>query len=866
MSVSNSNVYYKRLPGTVNNVGVEIDTREYVFNSDSSISSHFNFMVGIRKNYNSSLTSQSNTAYTSSNSAYPISITSLYEYVRGYLYRDNYIANDPTFKYGLSGSPIYKLRVITIPLNELKEDRIKPGTFGMNSDTNARFTFNKYLELNNSPNYNYGIGAGYVLLSDESWLCCDVSERLDHVHTTGYNSSFTVELVFSPKEIKEITTQPYRQFLLYRPRLVDRMNPLMVSDMNFPLSAKMFDYTYAVSAIPSFYSYDEEINNKYTAFVPNLKTGYDHSVTSDNDCAMAIIMVYYPPVTSITASLSGIALSGCTTFQIVRNGQMYGEYLVLSSSITAGITGGTSGATTLFDNNWHQLVWTFKDDGSSLPFNDENYVYLDAVKLPNLNPAYKNSAGYITSNTYSAGRSITTAWYQNNFLKAPTVMTLGAKLQVIDQQLTTRNTVIQSALQTDVRYLYRQKQFEGVYGLQVYDSQREIDYGIPIGGGGIPLGFSKSTILNSTTSDTQIYSFFGASELEKYLSAYYGAEAIPEKNPDIYVPITDIDTKKMKCTDIVKDLGCFGFNGKIAGFWLYHNFFDDAFGPGGGTSVPEGQCIPYRVDYPSELYPFFYGNLNNQTLKFIEPLKRTWAYSIPTLIGNFCFWKDEKDSLVVNNRLDFRESAQYSQKGLRFNKFGEEYNKYYGAGLLTKPGTNYPNINLVDYYEFYDTPINVFTNNHLKHGKIIQNTNPTIYKEANYEVGVIFYDLGIVVLDGSNIFINYHNSMTDDNISTPIQWSVSGYDFSITGNQFIIQSIKFQTENFKYVNYMNIKLEQDEGNTSTNPTVGILNNLTYPTTIGLYNDNDELLFIAKSNHKMQKTNYYGIRYNVKIAY
>lgn len=873
---SNSQLYFKRTPITVNNVGVEIDTREYVFDSNSSISSHFNFLVGIRKDYKylnapttGSLTAQKQNVYTPSNSAYQVSITSLYEHVRGYLYRNGLTAFDPIQRTNVNswlGNDRYAVRVITIPLNELKEDKIKPGTFGMNISNSSPYTFNKYLEFNNSPSYNSGNGAGYMLLSDESWLCCKLSNTLDKIDSKT-NADFTIEIVFSPKKLDGLI-EPYQQFLLYRPRLVDRQNTALDSLMdNNSLSARMFEYTCTVSAIPSYYSYDEEINNKFTTLSQISKLDYDSSATSNNDCAMGIIFTHYPLTASITSNLSGKPLSGCSTFKIIRNGKLYGEYLALTSSNTAGVVfTGTTGSVNLFDSEWHHLVWTYKQPIDFIADSDLHRVYLDAVRLPNLNQNTDSR-----SQPYFGGSSQTTAWYKNNSLRASTVMTVGAKLQVIDQQLTTRNTVIQNALNTDIRFLYRQREFQGEYGLTIDYTSAQQNYGAEF-----DPSVTGSPLVTSATSDTMVYSFFGASNLEKYLSSYYGYHNSPEKNPDIYLEHSYIDAKKMICTDIIKDNGCFGFNGNIAGLWIYNYYIPGEYGFF-STPILEYQCVCWRsnslTDLRPEIYTVFYGDweIVNQR-KFIEPNKRKWiGLNVPEkLLGNFCFWKDEKNAIVVNNRIQPITSAIYKQKSLKFNKdFGDAFNNYYGAGFLTKTGLQNPSINLVEKYEFTDSPVKVYTGSYLKHGKIIQN-NPEGGKvaAAYSEVGIIFYDLGIIVFD-SELILNHSKFI--ENISVPLTWSITGYDFSVTGFPpsacwFNVSKIKFETETDKYVNYFDAILEQDECNTTTNPTIGLLNNLTYPTSIGLYNDNDELLVVAKMVHQTPKTNYYGIRYKIKLIY
>jgi len=152
-------------------------------------------------------------------------------------------------------------------------------------------------------------------------------------------------------------------------------------------------------------------------------------------------------------------------------------------------------------------------------------------------------------------------------------------------------------------------------------------------------------------------------------------------------------------------------------------------------------------------------------------------------------------------------------------------------------------------------------------GKVYTGNNVNRYTLNNGSYGKLYPDIGILLLNanaleapvndgGMEMDINTGSSVLHpDGITTNIQL---GYDLFEKGNSFRIQSEETVSSNFVFVRARN-----NEFNYSSNPSlitgsgeirhnVMINSPQSYVTSVGLYNDNNDLLAIAKLSRPLLK--------------
>jgi hypothetical protein len=151
-------------------------------------------------------------------------------------------------------------------------------------------------------------------------------------------------------------------------------------------------------------------------------------------------------------------------------------------------------------------------------------------------------------------------------------------------------------------------------------------------------------------------------------------------------------------------------------------------------------------------------------------------------------------------------------------------------------------------------------------GSLINGVHATSTGSNVTTYGKIFPNIGVIVLDGSklNSYLNF-NSVSGSNIHGDNSWKIHT---AISGAAVLNKPMIGRTVKQKTTNHYFIRIPVDEANYSTNPTyltddttkIGHLkydcfidNPITYITTVGLYNDSNELLAIAKLNKPIQKS-------------
>lgn len=168
---------------------------------------------------------------------------------------------------------------------------------------------------------------------------------------------------------------------------------------------------------------------------------------------------------------------------------------------------------------------------------------------------------------------------------------------------------------------------------------------------------------------------------------------------------------------------------------------------------------------------------------------------------------------------------------------------------------------LEDPYSYYDIVSGSLSNgvHDSGTGSISTNTNITTY-------GRVYPNIGVVVLNGDKFdSVLGFNSVTGSNIAGDNAWKLHT---SISGAASLGNPIKARNVRTKTTNHYFVRVPTTEANYSTNPTYVIHDGekrghlkyecfvhdpITYITSVGLYNDKQELLAVAKLSRPIQKT-------------
>lgn len=168
-------------------------------------------------------------------------------------------------------------------------------------------------------------------------------------------------------------------------------------------------------------------------------------------------------------------------------------------------------------------------------------------------------------------------------------------------------------------------------------------------------------------------------------------------------------------------------------------------------------------------------------------------------------------------------------------------------------------------------------------------SNPVLAANQRYAVGLLFYQAGVAVISGS-IFHDAAKGgiLNTTNTDSTKLLSTGGYDgFDVvTGSSIDIMAdaIRNRIYNLQFNNTVELnssvyfcRVNHNEYNYSTNPTY--LNGskirvktqssdlpVSYITTVGLYNDNNELLATAKLSEPLKKTSDTEFTIRVRLDY
>lgn len=170
--------------------------------------------------------------------------------------------------------------------------------------------------------------------------------------------------------------------------------------------------------------------------------------------------------------------------------------------------------------------------------------------------------------------------------------------------------------------------------------------------------------------------------------------------------------------------------------------------------------------------------------------------------------------------------------------------------LTLKSGAN--SITLTDNSNDVSTTSYIESNRYytLVQGTAGSNTSSVVNPNGSY--GYLFPDLGIIVLNPKALAASIPNGGLNFDISTyPLLRHVQLYNLIVAGLSFSLQSVETVSSAFYFT-----RVKNKEYNYTTNPSViddngnilfndMVYNPQTYITTVGLYNDDGELLAVAK---------------------
>ena len=174
---------------------------------------------------------------------------------------------------------------------------------------------------------------------------------------------------------------------------------------------------------------------------------------------------------------------------------------------------------------------------------------------------------------------------------------------------------------------------------------------------------------------------------------------------------------------------------------------------------------------------------------------------------------------------------------------------------------------IVRTFLYYDQPQTQNPiNNDLRQGRVVRKTIENTIKK----VGMIFYDSAQVVLDGD-----------DENARMQFTWPSSGvtgdFGFAVTGNNntaFNVERIKYDAledngrlildviaagDEFNYTDNTTGKNSETQENIFDTPT-------SFITTVGLYNDNGDLLAISKLSRPVKKDHNIQLTAQIKLDF
>ena len=285
-----------------------------------------------------------------------------------------------------------------------------------------------------------------------------------------------------------------------------------------------------------------------------------------------------------------------------------------------------------------------------------------------------------------------------------------------------------------------------------------------------------------------------------------------------------------------------GFDGQIQHMRIWSKRFTDGY-----TGIFDGQNK--SVVNGSEMF-YIFNNFRMDSLTADANLRAWWNFNelsalTATDIANQTF---DPDVIGAGN--------DYSNTGTIFGN--SSIRLYDSKDITTSNSANRIDTSLQEIIDtprdflYYDqVPVNKVIKNKLNQGSLIRNN---IYGTPK-RVGVVFYDLGTIIIDGQD---------TEAGIDfiDPVSGTTGDFGFSVTGNTTAlnVERFSFAAAENKSKLILNATAKGNEYNYTFNPTgVDPLTDetitdtpITYITSVGLYNDDNELIAIAKLSEPIKK--------------
>lgn len=278
-----------------------------------------------------------------------------------------------------------------------------------------------------------------------------------------------------------------------------------------------------------------------------------------------------------------------------------------------------------------------------------------------------------------------------------------------------------------------------------------------------------------------------------------------------------------------------GFDGQIQHIRLWSTRFND-----GTNGIFDRENL--ALEPTNNLFQLF-NNFRLSSLTSSTDMVAWWNFN-------------ELSSLTAADIANQEDDAPFSNTGTMFGYSSVSLYDY--KDLTTSNSANridvgsLDNINIHRNYLIYDqVSVNSPIQNKLSQGKIVREN---IYGIPQ-SLGVVFYDLGTIIIDAKD------NEANIDFID-PVSGTTGDFGFSVTGvtTALNVERFTFNSAENKSKLILNASAKGDEFNYSFNPTaVDPLTDetitdtpITYITSIGLYNDDNELLAIAKLSEPIKK--------------
>lgn len=777
------------------------------------------FLGGIEPNYPTPLTGITQNVWSRGNTSLTaISYTGLHQSVRGFYYQNaDYGAPSVVEMEGVTSSVF---RCITVPMQYVG-DRIKPETFTFSLSTSDLY-FEKFLSLRNSIGYNQTYNSAFAILADEVYVNPDEIKIKCDEKFDSFSNNFGFEIAFRLRNDINSSGTGVDQVIYYRPRITPKES----------FTGSSSSFAYSTSSIPSNYSYQDLNNQRFSSQVSR------PSVSGNlGDAAFAI-----------TYNRSGTSCS----FALFVDGVRTAIFPSITSVITSNaLTSSPASSTTwgyydLLDDKWHHLIVNWAENNGTNPGWENGRMYLDGTRLE----ATKRATNLPSYPNVKASYDI-----DGETIDVPTPIYIGARVLPIDEQVTNRNLriiqskayasasgdILQSILDYDKPIEYENANYKYLYD---FDSQE----------------------------NTGLYSYFGSLNLEKYLNSYINQIQTTDIAP-INREKNKYDIKKETTFNNVTKCGINGFNADIAFVNVWADCIQDAF----QSSVQIGERMNVKLTGISS-----YDDLLIK-YRFLDPkmnighacLTGQYYYNadiLPILQGpknviiyNFEFYKENFDSVVIKNRSQILNpdnySVEYSNKNINYN--------YSGACILIS-SEDFKNTlkgayaKISNDYRIYDKAVKTFPNNGLSHG-ILKYRNLSTNTETN--IGVIYYDLGIIFMTNNFVWPGAVNQDIVNSLTAGVKL-VFGINpiFAPIIDPIIVENLSFISQKFKYSTYIDINLDLNEYNISQNDSALPTRNVSYPTTIGFFNDKDECLASSKISYITKKNDTYKIKYKTKLQF